>query len=834
MKEIICLNKGWRIRQYQTDDKGEWLNADMPAQVHDVLLSNGQLSDPRELYGSPKCQWVADNDWEYQLNFDFTQSLKGSQKLVFEGVDTIADIILNDELITKHCDQYLPAVIDVTGKLKEKNIITIRFYSPNSYIENHPLPERYNGRVPKIRTLRKGEHDFSNYLGAAPKFTKIGLYGDIKLILYDIAQITEMEIKTELKDGYTQAFISAELTTKGSDIPLYAIFALTAPDGSIIAEKTIYQSLNTENNDFFKWSFTVENPLLWWPRGYGDQPIYSMSAKLLSERDEVLDCCVKNFGIRDLDVDIPFNFKINGVQVKLWGANFTPVNGLTHVYDSLRVNTILDLVEIGSMNALRIWGGGEKYEDEFYDEADRRGILIWQDFTNEYGMHPDTHEYRNLCRLEAEYLVKRLRHHPSIILWCGGNENYMGRDFSYPDEDYIGREIFHYDYREVLAGLDPHRPYIESSPFGGAYSNDPLFGDTHSYTNTWFVPGAEYPVFVSENLRVSLPSVKSLTRYVGKENLWPNDYDGRITHKNKDPWPDVWNNVTSAASWRKIPPIENYYDPVNVEELVYNFGWAHGEYLRKTVESYRRGKSWRNPFDERKCMGHLIWKLFATWPHIYGNVLDYYLEPGIAFYALKRTYSPLLLSFEVSDFIFVWLTNDTPYNFEGNVCICLFDPLNNAVKKEMRVWTRVKAGKSEVIININEFGQFDRQNLLYAYIKKENCSWQGISCEGFDGLIARSIDYADIERHLSFPDAKISMELSGDILLLQTDKFARSIELSGDENNDEFGWYFEDNYFDLIPGEIKHVKIFGKHKMGIIRAKSAYMNNSVEVYYDIK
>ncbi|HEY5465980.1 MAG TPA: glycoside hydrolase family 2 protein [Clostridia bacterium] len=836
MKEKLCLDAGWRVRQCMPggDAVGEWMPADMPAQVHEVLLGCGLLADPREFRGSEKCQWVADQDWIYELDFEFRETGTYRQALEFEGVDTLADFSLNGEWIGHHCDQYLPAVIDVTGRLKAHNVLSIRFQSPNVYLQDHPLPEDYQGHVRGIRALRKGDHDFDDYLGAKPRFTKIGLYGHVNLLLGDIAEIAGLEIKTEFKDGFAQAMVCARLTTAGLCTAVSAKFELFAPDGKILATKSMDTDSGPDSSCCLEWKTPVDKPLLWWPRGFGDQPLYKLAAVLVSDEGEILDRCIKPFGMRDLEVDMPFNFRINGVQVKLWGANFTPMNGLTHVYDHARAKNILDLVEIGNMNALRIWGGGDNVEDEFYDETDKRGILVWQEFPNEFGMHPDTENIRDLCRQEAEYYVGKLRHHPSIILWCGGNENYMGRDFVYPGEKFIGREIFHIDYREIVSRMDPHRPYLESSPYGGAYANDPLSGDTHGYTNTWFVPGADIPVFHTENLRVSLPSVKSLERYVGRENLWPEGYDGRVTLKNRDPWPAAWNHVTSAASWRKIPPIEHYYDPSTVEELVYNFGWAHGEYLRKTVEAYRRGKSWHNPFDERKCLGHLVWKLFASWPHLYGNVLDYYLEPGIAFYAMKRTYSQLLLSFEVSDFIFVWLTNDSPYDFEGKVRIRLFEPMENRVFMETEVWARVRAGKSELIANLNEFGQFDRQNLLYAYVERDQCSWQGKSGEGFDGLAARSLDYVDIERHLGFPDAGIALGCDGDTLVLTTDRFARSIELSGDEDGDAFGWYFEDNFFDLLPGETKRVKVFGKHGKGTIRAKAAYTDHFVETGFDCK
>ena len=832
MKQILNLNNGWRIRQCNPNGEaiGKWLKADMPKQVHEILHEYDMLGgDPREYRGSEKCQWVADNDWEYMLEFAAPTEVSTSERLVLHGVDTLADIFLNGEKLGSHKDLYLPAIFDVTGKLLDKNILSVRFFSPNEYIKNNPLPEHCRGIMSPHRIMRKHEHDFSDYLGAPPRFTKIGIYSDVFIELIDSQEITDLYLYTELKDGNKEGAIVAELETCGEDISGTAEFVFTKPDGSVLSK--IEHQLDGKCNKI-SLKVPVKNPELWWPIGYGEQPLYKVSVRLLSSDGKQLDSCKKLIGIRDVISYKPLQYRINGIDIKLWGTNYTPIDGFTHVFNVERMKKKLDLIEMCTMNSIRVWGGGERNEKALYDECDRRGILVWQDFPNEYGCHPDTEEYRSLCRLEAEYYAKQLRSHTCLIQWCGGNEMYMGRDFSYPGKDFIGHEIFAIDYKQVLGRLDPLRPYLPSSPVGGNFNNDPQSVETHSYTNTWYVPGADMPEFVSENLRVSLPPLRSLERYLGKDNVWPKGYDGRVRHSSVYPWPDEWKYITSTESWRKIPPIERYYDPINIEEMIYNFGWAHADYLRDTVELYRRGnKTWRNPLEERKCHGHLIWKLHATFPHIYSNILDYYLEPGIAYYALKRTYSPLLLSFEVSDFIVVWITNDTPHDFEGKVQIKLFNPLKNEVFKEMTAFASVKSGHAEAITTLNEFKQFDRQNFLYAYIKDDDCSWNGKSAHGFDGLVARSLDYADIERHLKFPNAKPQMYLDGDELVVTTDKFARSIELSGNADGDEFCWYFEDNYFDLVPGETKRIRIFGSHKSGIITAKAAYSTESVSITF---
>lgn len=181
------------------------------------------------------------------------------------------------------------------------------------------------------------------------------------------------------------------------------------------------------------------------------------------------------------------------------------------------------------------------------------------------------------------------------------------------------------------------------------------------------------------------------------------------------------------------------------------------------------------------------------------------------YYAVKRAYQPVLLSFDVQNFIYLWAVNDSANDVEGTLYVKLFDPLSNAFVQEFEKSVQVRSGESNLITNLNEFKQFSRTYILYAYL---------VDARG--ELIARTHDFVDIERHMRFPEARIAMEINGGQLTLSTDQFARCIELSGNHEGDEFGWLFEDNYFDLLPGEVKQVNILGRHTKGTITAKAYY------------
>jgi hypothetical protein len=204
-------------------------------------------------------------------------------------------------------------------------------------------------------------------------------------------------------------------------------------------------------------------------------------------------------------------------------------------------------------------------------------------------------------------------------------------------------------------------------------------------------------------------------------------------------------------------------------------------------------------------------------------MLDYYLEPFMPYYAIKRAYEPVLLTFDIQNFIYLWLVNDTPQIVQGRVTIQLFNPVRNQVVKALQRDVCVQPGESRLVTDLNEFGQFLRENILFATLTDA------------DGrLITRTNDVADIEKHLRFPDAKVDLQVVGGeadelALRLTTDQFAKSIELTGNDDGDEFGWVFEDNYFDLLPGEVKLVRILGRHRQGTITAKPYYASQSSSI-----
>jgi len=835
MKQAIVLEGGWQIHQLKTHGKldekqienisantspryDDWLGADMPAQVHDILLKEGRLKegrieDPVHIGTFEKCLWVAEQDWVYKKTFSSTPT--GEKVFLhFKGLDTLVDVYINSKHIAFHNDTYLPLRVDVTDELEEENVLLLHFYSPHKFLKNQPFPPEWEGKIARHRIIRKPNDDFRNYLGAQPYFTKIGVYNEVQLEIVDEIEIERVDLDYKLSGNYSSA--SIEVTASGTGFKTNTQLQITIRDAK--ATEIGHQTVPIKPWNKKSWhgdiKLSVDNLELWWPRGYGKQPLYEIRVSLVLE-GKTLDTSVRKIGFRDLKMGSLFDFTINGKKIKLWGANLIPLIGLSHCWDSDRLNQLLALTENCNINLLRTWGPGAPYHEELYDEADRRGILIWQDFFHTWGMYPNTEEFRELCRKEAEYYVGQLKHHPCIILWCGGNENHMGAELQHPGQPFIGREIFEEDYKTICERLDPQRYYHPNSPYASTYANDPLHGDLHDWTHIWYGPGEEYPLLFNELARSSAPLVKSLKRVISDKEFWPQGFTGMIKSAKDTPIPESWRrlDVERLSTYNYTGPIEQFYDTGDSPEgLVYRMGAAHSLYIRKCVERHRRGRPASDATGQRRCMGNILWRLNDAWPQIHASVIDYFLEPKMAYYALRRAYAPVLLSFDIGDHIYLWVVNDTPEKVKGTVMFQLFDPIfKNEVIKEIKKEVSVQAGESKVVMDLDELGMIVRQYMLYALLLDE----EGI-------VISRSNDFLDIERRLTFPEAQLTVKEVGGTLEITTDRFARCVELSGDNDGDEFGWFFEDNFFDLFPGETKRVRILGKHRYGTVSAESFF------------
>ncbi|MHC4591158.1 MAG: beta-mannosidase [Planctomycetota bacterium] len=805
MRGCIPLTEGWHVRQLEpeaydvdalieeaTAPGPEWFPASMPAQVREVLLAHGRISDPRVGKNAAESTWVADKEWAYACTFAGPDQAGGPVFMRFEGSDTLASAYLNGAHIGDFANMFRPYVVDVREHLARSgaaNTLLVVFRSPTRYAQDVQQPDAHVGRIARCRYVRRPTVDSVPYLGARPHAIKVGIHRDVLLDIPDRSWIEDVCVRTELADDHSRAVVRARVDAEGA--PAGLDWRLTGPAGDVVA-----QGRQGASPDGFDLAVEMADPQLWWPRTHGVPHLYGLDLALQVD-GETVDSRRINVGIRDVrpvlvdpDTGEPrLKFEVNGRPVFLQGACWAPVEGMSHCWRHETAIRLLDLVEQAHMNILRVWAEGNVPPEEFYDECDRRGILIWQDFMFGWGMHPiDYPGFEANCRAEVEGMIRRLRSHPCILLWVGGNENHMGWDFEFGGEPTIGRELFEQLMPEACARLDPPRHFHISSPYGGRAPNWPLEGDWHDYSHRTYFHRSSLPLFPSELNRVSAPSLSSMKRFLSEEEIWPPGYEAAVRKPGEPAWPPMWQYRSDDGSWDKVGRVEEFCDPASPADLIRVLGTAHGEYLQRRIERLRRGVPDGAPDGPRRSWGNVIWRLNDPWPIIYMALVDYYLEPKIAYYYARRAYAPVLVCFEhTEDELNVWVVNDSPAPVEGTLSVrrVRFD---GEERGRLDTDVSVEPGESRRCLDTVDLGAIQK---LHEFLLAD-----------FAGIQATHLLKG--ERYLHLPPARLSALAKDGGVQIAADAFARQVTL---EMEGVTGAVFDDNIFDMVPGQTRDIGV---------------------------
>ncbi len=772
-----------------------WLTARMPAQVHDVLLAHGLISDPRIGRNAESSAWIGQKDWVYACTFPSPPNCGGPVFLHFCGLDTLATVYLNEAEIARCNNMNRTYTVEVSRQLAQRaqdNVLLIIFSSPLRFIDAVKQPAEHVGIIAKHKYLRKALSDFAtSYFGIHPHSVKVGIFREVVLDVACNSWIQDVWVRPELAPDHKQAKLRVTVEVGGAASPLS--WTLSDPAGQKLARGRMEAAAHVS-----RFEIDVRNPQLWWPRTHGKQPLYQLRVEL-GEPGRLLDNYSVSVGMHEVHLisldpasgQKRFRFEVNGRPVYLQGGNWTPVEGMTHCWNREKALGLLDLAEHVGMNILRVWGDAYLPPQEFYDECDRRGFLLWQDFMFGHGMHPNgTPEFDDNCRKEVEEVIRSLRNHPSLLLWCGGNENYQGLELLGIKSD-VGRSLFEQIMPDACAALDPSRPFHPSSPYGGPYSNWPLEGDWHDYAPITFYPESSVPLFVSELGAFSAPRLTSLRKFLDEEELWPEAFDPAVRRPRQPAWPPMWAYRTWNAAWDWVAPAERFSDPASARDLVRVLGTAHGEYLQERVERYRRGIPDGGPAGNRRNWGSMLSGINDPWPTIHCGVIDYYLEPKNAYYFLRRAFAPVLICFErTPDRIHVWVVNDSIHRVSGTLIVrrLLFD---GSTRGETSTEVEAAPGESKRCLDLTDFGPISLRNefLWATYAGREaTCLLIG-------------------ERYLGLPQASLNARRVDNGIEITTDQFARQINL---EATGATGVRFDDNFFDLPPRASRMVRAIEK------------------------
>ncbi|WP_432840101.1 glycoside hydrolase family 2 protein [Dactylosporangium sp. CA-092794] len=614
--------------------------APVPGEVHTALLAAGLIADPDTGWGEAAQLWVGHSHWTYRRAFHWSPAPGTRTDLVADGLDTIADVYVNGRLAGAGRDQHLTYRWSIDGLLREgENVVEVRFGSAWAAAHAHerahgPLPSPYDEPYAHVR---KAAANFGWDWG--PHYVTAGIWRDIRLETYS-ARIAHVRPLVRLEPGHGTARVTVHA---GVDAPAGARVRaeLTDPAG-----RTAASGSGVVDGDEVAVTLIVVNPELWWPVGLGGQPLYRLQVELDHE-GATLDAASARLGLRSVAVDetpdplgTRWALVVNGRPVRIRGYNWIPDDTLAGRATPRRVTARIDQAVAGNANLLRVWGGGHFATEAFLDACDERGMLVWHDFLFACAAYCEDDETAALVAAEAEQAVTRMSAHPSLVLWCGGNETVLGRHH-WGWADQLGRRGWGATYYldllpEIVARLDPTRPYLPNSPWSGTLERDPL-ADTHGPSHLWDAWNeADYahyrdhdPAFVAEMGWCGPAAWTTLERVLDGETPGPGS-------------PLTRHHLRAIDGMHKLTRGLQPHVPTPADGPDWHFATQLVQ-----ARAVATGVEWLR--SRPRCGGAIVWQLNDCWPAISWSAVDHAGIEKPLWYSLRRAFAPRLATVQPVD-----------------------------------------------------------------------------------------------------------------------------------------------------------------------------------------
>ncbi len=824
-KQTIPLNSGWEFRQL-TEGEGNnlsaWRPAQVPGDVHLDLLRNKLIPDPFYRDNEAKLQWIEDADWEYRSTIQASSELMGHKniELVFEGLDAYAEVYVNDKLVLTADNMFREWRVDMKPYLKAgANQLRVVFPSPIKAAAKVASTDKWRDRThtEEKTYVRKAAYEYGWDWG--PRFVTSGIWRPAKLEAWDAARISNLHVKQRDVTAKVANLLAQVEVTATEDADAKVALSYTHRGRKMDVSRNVQLHSGVNHIDF---PLEIDDPELWYPAGYGGQPIYQFNAQLnIGSRAE--DQATTRTGLRSIvlrrELDKwgrSFEFIVNGIPVFGKGADVIPFDSFPNRVTTEQYRRILQSARDANMNMIRHWGGGYYETDEFYNLCDELGIMIWQDFMFGNDWQPGTYAFRQNIEKEAEYQVRRLRDHPSIVIWCGNNEteeayNWHDRTRLSPEarlrmwQDYL--VIFSGALDRVVNRLAPETPYWPSSPSSDYEETSDTYqsGDMHDWT-VWHgrVPFSEYekhfPRFMTEYGFQSFPEMRTIEAFTLPEDRTSVFTPVMLAHQK--------NNEGNSLIHDYM--LKDYAEPRDFPSFLYASQVLQAEGIKIGAEHLRR--------ERPRTMGSIYWQLNDCWPVASWSSIDYYGRWKALQYYARRFYSPLLVSphLENGDFaVYVVSDKTTPANAQLRVRFMTMDgstlsdhtdniqvqPLSSKifVQRPLAEFMNANGTDASKMFAVTELivnGKPVSSNLLYFVPKKE----------------------------IHLPEAQIGTELTkeGDSyrLHLSSKVLARSVYVSFGELDAKFS----DNYFDLLPGTPVDITITSSAPLEQLRSNLKVMS----------
>ena len=783
--------------------------AEVPGSVYHDLLAAGRIPDPFYRDNETEALKLMEYDFHYSRAFQADGELLdcGAVLLRCEGLDTLAAVYINGAEAGRADNMHRTWEFDVKDLLREgENTIAVHFASPTKFIRESYAADPADGTADAMEgfpSLRKAHCMFGWDWG--PRLPDAGIWRDISLIGVDTARIRDVLVKQFHEDGRVTLEIDTHIA-RLTDAPAEVRVSVTAPDGAVL----------TGGGETCR--IDIPDPQLWWPAGYGRQPLYQVEVELISGGTR-LDIWSRRIGLRTMTVSRvksehgeSFSHCVNGVDIFAMGMDYIPEDNLLPRVTPERTRRLLEDARAANVNTIRVWGGGYYPDDYFYDICDELGLLVLQDFMFDCALYNLTEAFEETITAEFVDNIRRLRSHPSLALWCGNNEmeQFAGSGLwikaMRQKSDYI--KMFQYIIPKVLKKEDPQAFYWPSSPSSGGdfdEPGDPSRGDVHDW-DVWhgLKPFTHYRnylfSYVSEFGFQSFPCMETIESFTLPEDRNIFSY---IMEKHQ-------RNAT--ANGRIVTYLsQTYLYPATLDKLVYASQLLQAQAMQYGVEHWRRNRG--------RCMGAVIWQLNDCWPVASWAGIDYFGRWKALQYYAKRFFAPVLVSCHEEGLVDqedisvntehidprktarLNVSNETMEAFAGRINWSLRRP-DASVIEEGRFDVAVPA-LAAVWLPEQDFTKYGPYDCYYAYRLTDQAG--------------RTVGEGSVlfcaPKHFRFRDPGLTVRLEGDEAVVTASAYARSVEVQCGPDV-----LLEDNYFDMNGGE-RRVKILrGEAKDAAVRS----------------
>ena len=809
------LHEGWKFRQARLTN---WYPATVPGVVHTDLLQNKIIEDPFFRLNERGLQWIDKEDWVYETCFTLAADMmrKENMELVFEGLDTYADVYLNDECILKADNMFRRWSIPVRQYIREENnILKVYFHSPvkidvpkwdalpyqypasNDQSENGGL---FNKKI-SIFARKAGYHYGWDW---GPRLVTSGIWRPVYIRAWSDLRINDVFIEQK-EVGAGRAVIAGHVELDADkDMDGVLVTITDEATGRVLGE---WQADLKRGTNRVTVDFVLHKPKLWWSNGLGEPFLYRFRTDIIAG-GELLDSKTERVGIRSLKVvhqpdkdGHTFYIELNGRPVFAKGANYIPLdNFLPRVTPENYKRTILDAAGV-NMNMLRVWGGGIYENDVFYDLCDEHGIMIWQDFMFACSMYPAEGALLDNIHQEAVDNVKRLRNHACIALWCGNNEcqdAWLGwgwkREIERQNKEYADkiwaqyRQQYHVTLPGVVREYAPGTFYWPSSPF--AFEGE-MSGTTDGDRHYWSVWHGKAPIsdydseksrFFSEYGFQSFPEFESVKRYAPYPEDWDIRSEVMMSHQRGG---DHANGLIETYL------LNEYKKPRDFRAFLYMNHVLQGDAIKTAIESHRR----QMPYN----MGTLFWQHNDCWPVASWASRDYYGRWKAQHYYVRKAYDDILISPVVEgDDLKVYAVSDRLENTSGRLQlqVCQFD---GTVVHHWDKSVGISGNDSRVCFSAPLAKLLEGADRGTVYVR--------VDYTDKSGRVYHNNYYLGKQKDMDYPKVDLQTEVrsieGGYEVTVSADKFARAVCLSVADNES----VYSDNYFDVQPKSSVQVQV---------------------------